>query len=149
MTGKSPLTASEAQRAGLMVLAGSARSGGEADPRPYRAADAGWLDARADHRGVWRARRHGSAWRSDFMSGGVEAVKATMAPGAGAGEEARRLCVWRCHCVENLSPTGATGRSPGCAPRDRNPMRAMRISRSQLSKALRKKSSAGGGRGTR
>ena len=61
MTGKSPLTASEAQRAGLMVLAGSR------DSRRWRAdraravtADAGWLDQRADRRGVWRARGRGS-----------------------------------------------------------------------------------------
>ena len=60
MTGKSPLTASEAQRAALMVLAGS-RDRGEADrTRAVLLTLAGWRQ-RADRRGVRRARRHGSA----------------------------------------------------------------------------------------
>ena len=105
---------------------------------------AGWTSARiAEAFGV----REDTVrlWRSDFMSGGVEALKATVAaPGPGG---ARRPCVWRCPCWGSLSLTGATGRSPDCA---RIETRAgVRISRSQLSEALRKKSFAGGGRGTR
>jgi transposase len=80
MTGKSPLTASEAQRAALMVLAGS-RDRAEADrARAVQLTLAGWTSARiAEAFGV----REDTVrlWRSDFMSGGVEALKATVAPG--------------------------------------------------------------------
>ena len=81
MTGKSPKTASETQRAALMVLAGS-RDRGEADRgRAVLLTLAGWTSARiAEASGV----REDTVrlWRSDFMSGGVEALKATVAPGA-------------------------------------------------------------------
>jgi hypothetical protein len=50
-------------------------------------------------------------------------------------------------CWKNLWPTGATGRSLVFAP-EIEAREGVRISRSQLSKALRKKSSVGGGRGT-
>ena len=67
MTGKSPLTASEAQRAALMVLAGS-RDRGEADrARAVLLTLAGWTSARiAEAFGV----REDTVrlWRSDFMS---------------------------------------------------------------------------------
>ena len=80
MTGKSPLMASEAQQGALMVLAGS-RDRGEADrARAVLLTLAGWTSARiAEAFGV----REDTVrlWRSDFMSGGVEALKATVAPG--------------------------------------------------------------------
>src|SRR5271170_6535542 len=79
MTGKSPLTASEAQRAGLMVLAGS-RDRGEADrARAVLLTLSGWTSGRlAEAFGV----REDTVrlWRSDFMSGGVDALKASVAP---------------------------------------------------------------------
>ena len=138
MTGKSPLMASEAQRAALMVLAGS-RDRGEADrARAVLLTLAGWTSARiAEAFGV----REDTVrlWRSDFMSGGVETLKATVAPGPAPGR-ARRLCVWRCPCWGNLSLTGATRTIPRLRA-EIETREGVRISRSQLSKALRKKSS--------
>ena len=118
MTGKSPVAASEAQRAALMVLAGS-RDRGEADRgRAVRLTLAGWISARiAEAFGV----REDTVrlWRSDFMSGGVEALKATVAPGPAPvkSEAALRVAL---PLLGNLSPTGATGRSPDCAPRSKH-----------------------------
>ena len=80
MTGKSPLTASEAQRSALVVLAGS-RDRGEADrARAVLLTLAGWTSPRiAEAFGV----REDTVrlWRSDFMRGDVVALKATVAPG--------------------------------------------------------------------
>ena len=110
MTGKSPLTASEAQRAALMVLAGS-RDRGEADrARGVLLTLAGWTSARiAEAFGV----REDTVrlWRSDFMSGGVEALKATVAPGPVPvkSEAALRVAL---PLLGDLSPTGATGHPP-------------------------------------
>jgi hypothetical protein len=80
MAGKSPLSPTEEQRAALAVLAGS-RDGGEADrARAVLLTLAGWTSPRiAEAFGV----REDTVrlWRSDFMSGGVEALKASVAPG--------------------------------------------------------------------
>ena len=145
MTGKSPLTASEAQRAGLMVLAGS-RDRGEADrARAVLLTLAGWTSARiAEAFGV----REDTVrlWRSDFMSGGVEAVKATVRRARSVKSEAAlRVAL-------PLLGEPVADRRNWTIPRLRAEIETragVRISRSQLSKALRKKSSAGGGRGTR
>ena len=119
MTGKSPLTASEAQRAALMVLAGS-RDRGEADrARAVLLTLACWTSARiAEAFGV----REDTVrlWRSDFMSGGVEAVKATVAPGPAPVKSEAALRV-------ALPLLGGTCRRPAqlddppAARRDRNP----------------------------
>src|SRR5487761_2575712 len=80
MAGKSPVTASEEQRAGLMALAGS-RDRGEADrARAVLLTLSGWTSPRiAEAFGV----REDTVrlWRSDFGKGGVEALKASVAPG--------------------------------------------------------------------
>jgi Helix-turn-helix domain len=80
MAGKSPLTASTEQMQGLEALAAS-RDRGEADP-----ARAVLLTLRG-----WSSRRIAEAfavredtvrlWRSDFMHGGFEALKASIAGG--------------------------------------------------------------------
>jgi FAD dependent oxidoreductase len=59
MAGKSPVVASDEQRAGLLALADSrdSRRGG---PGARGAFDAGRLDQLQDRAGVWRARRYGS-----------------------------------------------------------------------------------------
>ena len=130
MSGRSPLLATEEQRAALTVLAGS-RDRGEADrARAVLLTLAGWTSARiAEAFGV----REDTVrlWRSDFMGAGVEALKASVAPGPAPPVADRRN--WT-------------------IPRLRAEIEAragVRISRSQLSKALRKKSSVGGGRDTR
>jgi hypothetical protein len=80
MTGRSPLSATEAQCAALSVLAGS-RDRGEADrARAVLLTLAGGTSPRiAEAFGV----REDTVrlWRSDFMSGGIEALRATLAPG--------------------------------------------------------------------
>ena len=145
MTGKSPVTATEEQRAALTVLAGS-RDRGEADrARAVLLTLAGWTSPRiAEAFGV----REDTVrlWRSDFMSGGAEVLQATVAPCPAAvkSEAALRVAI-------PLLEAPVADRRNWTIPRLRTEIEAregVRISRSQLSKALRKKSSVGGGRGT-
>src|SRR5229473_1717265 len=80
MAGKSPLKASAEQRLGLEALAAS-RDRGEADrARAVLLTLAGWTSrciaaAFAVREDTVRP------WRSDFMRGGLEALKASIAPG--------------------------------------------------------------------
>jgi transposase len=86
-------------------------------------------------------------WRSDFMRGGVAALKATVAPGPAPVKSEAALRV-----VMPLLEAPVADRPNWTIPRLRAEIEAragVHISRSQLSKALRKKSSAGGGRDTR
>lgn len=146
MTGRSPLSASQAQRAELTVLAGS-RERGEADrARAVLLTLSGWTSGRiAEAFGV----REDTVrlWRSDFMKGGVEALRASVAPGPAPlkSEAALRVAL-------PLLAEPVADRPNWTIPRLRGEIEAregVRISRSQLSKALRKKSFAGGARGTR
>src|SRR5450631_1621637 len=146
MTGKSPLWATEEQRGELRILAGS-RDRGEADGgRAVVLTLAGWTSPRiAEAFGV----REDTVrlWRSDFMHGGVAALKATVAPGPTPVKSEAALRV-----VMPLLEAPVADRPNWTIPRLSAEIEAqagVRISRSQLSKALRKKSSAGGGRGTR
>jgi len=146
MAGRSPLSADEDQRTALTVLAGL-RDRGEADrARAVRLTLAGWTSARiAEAFGV----REDTVrlWRSDFMRGGIEALKATTAPGPAPvkSEAALRVAI-------PLLEGPVANRRNWTIPRLRAEIETregVRISRAQLSKALRRKSSAGGGRGTR
>lgn len=146
MTGRSPLAATETQRADLTSLAGS-RDRGEADrARAVLLTLSGWTSPQiAEAFGV----REDTVrlWRSDFMKGGVEVLKATVAPGPAPvkSEAALRVAL-------PLLAEPVADRPNWTIPRLRNEIAAsegVRISRSQLSKALRKKSFAGGVRGTR
>ena len=86
-------------------------------------------------------------WRSDFMSGGVEALKASVAPGPVPVKSEAALRV-----VMPLLEASVADRPNWTIPRLRAEIEAregVSISRSQLSKALRKKSFVGGVRGTR
>ena len=146
MTGRSLLTATEEQRAALMVLAGS-RDRGEADrARAVLLTLAGWTSGRiAAAFGV----REDTVrlWRSDFMGKGIAALRASMAPGPAPvkSEAALRVAL-------PLLQQPVADRHNWTIPRLRAEIEAregVQISRSQLSKALRKKSSVGDGRGTR
>jgi len=146
MAGISRLAATEEQRATLMVLARS-RDRGEADrARAVLLTLAGWTSPRiAEAFGV----REDTVrlWRSDFLRGGVEALKAGVAPGPAPVKSEAALRV-----VTPLLEEPVADRRNWTIPRLRAEIEAragVRISRSQLSKALRKKTSAGGGRGTR
>jgi transposase len=146
MAGKSPLAATEEQRAGLLVLAGS-RERGEADrARAVLLTLTGWTSPRiAEAFGV----REDTVrlWRSAFMDGGIDALKASVAPGPAPVKSETALRV-----VTPLLGAPVADRRNWTIPRLRAEIEAqegVRISRSQLSKAMRKKSSAGGGPGTR
>jgi len=146
MAGKSPVTASNEQRGALMALAGS-RDRGEADrARAVLLTLAGWTSPKiAEAFGV----REDTVrlWRSDFANGGVEALKASVAPGPAPVKSEAALRV-----VTPLLEEPGADRPNWTIPRLRAEIEAgegVRISRSQLSKALRKKSSAGGAPGTR
>jgi transposase len=146
MSGKSPVVASDEQRARLLALAGS-RDRGEADrARAVLLTLAGWTSPKiAEAFGV----REDTVrlWRSDFAASGVEALKASIAPGPVPVKSVAALRV-----ASPLLEEPVADRRNWTIPRLRAEIEAregVRISRSQLSKALRKKSSAGGGPGTR
>ena len=146
MAGQSPLAATEEQRTALTALAGS-RERGEADrARAVLLTLAGWTSPRiAEAFGV----RDDTVrlWRSDFMRGSVAALKATVAPGPAPVKSEAALRV-----VVPLLEAPVADRPNWTIPRLRAEIQARAgvcISRSQLSNALRKKTSAGGGRATR
>jgi transposase len=146
MSGRSPLSATPAQRAELRALS-SSRDRGEADrARAVLLTLAGWSSPQiAEAFGV----REDTVrfWRSDFMKGGIAALKATVAPGPAPmkSEAALRVAL-------PLLAEPVADRPNWTIPRPCNEVEAregVRISRSQLSKALRKKSIVGGVHGTR
>src|ERR1700729_3212877 len=146
MAGQSPLLATEEQRTVLMALARS-RDRGEADrARAVLLTVAGWTSpGSAEAFGV----REDTVrlWRSDFMRDGVAALKATVAPGPAPVTSEAAL-----GGVPPVLEGPVADRPNWTIPRPRADIEAqagVRISRSQLSKALRKKSSAGGVRDTR
>ena len=146
MAGRSPLLVTEDRPAALLALSCS-RDRGEADrARAVVLTLAGWTSARiAEAFGVREDMVR--LWRSDFMRGGIDVLGASVAPGPPAGEE-------RGSTPRGPAAVGAARGRPAQldTPRLRVEIEAragVRISRSQLSKALRKKSSAGGVRGTR
>jgi transposase len=147
MAGKSPVTVDEVQRQGLLALSHS-RDRGEADrARAIVLTLSGWTSAQiAQAFGV----REDTVrfWRSAFMTGGVEALKKSVAPGPAPVKAERALAV----AEEVLS--GPVADCPNWTlPRlaDEIETRAgVRISCSRLSVVLRKKGiSAGGGPATR
>ncbi|HEY4974951.1 MAG TPA: helix-turn-helix domain-containing protein [Steroidobacteraceae bacterium] len=117
MAGRSPLEATEEQRTALAALAGWS------SPRIAEA-----FGVREDTVRLWR---------SDFMRGDVVALKATVAPGPAAVKSEAALRV-----VIPLLEAPVADRPNWTIPRLRAEIEAragVRISRSQLSKALRKK----------
>src|ERR1700709_2743489 len=146
MSGKSPVSASKDQRAALTALAGS-RDRGEADrARAVLLTLSGWTSPRiAEAFGV----REDTVrlWRGDFARGGVDALKARIAPGPDPVKSTVALRV-----VTPLLEEPVADRKNLATARLRpeiDTREGVHISRSQLSKALRKKSSVGGGPGTR
>jgi transposase len=146
MCGRSAVVANSEQRGSLETLARS-RDRGEADrARAVLLTLAGWTSPQiAQAFGV----RDDTVrlWRSDFMEGGIEALQARTAPGPEPVKSQAALRV-----AAPLLEQPVADRPNWTIPRLRAEIEAregIRISRSQLSKALRKKSSAGGDRGTR
>jgi transposase len=146
MAGKSPVVASAEQRCALVALSQS-RDRGEADrARAILLTLSGWTSLRiAEAFGV----REDTVrlWRSDFMKGGVEALRKSVAPGPAPVKAACALAV----AAEVLS--GPVANRPNWTlPRlaDEIEKRSgVRISLSRLSVVLRKRGiSAGGVRAT-
>jgi transposase len=146
MAGKSPVTAGEEQKAQLEALAAS-RDRGEADrARAILLTLAGWTSARIAE--VFRVREDTVRfWRGDFLRGGVEALKASVYAGPPPVKTEAALRV-----VTPLLEAPVADRPNWTIPRLIAEIKArerITISRSQLSKAMRKKTSGGGGPGTR
>ena len=146
MSGKSPITASPDQRIALSDLAGS-RDRGEADrARAVLLTLSGWTSPRIGE--AFGVREDTvRLWRGDFMRGGVGALKASVAPGPEPAKSEAALRV-----VTPLLEAPVANRPNWTIARLRAEIEkceGVRISRSQLSKALRKKSSVGVAPGTR
>ncbi len=146
MSNKSPVVASNEQRGALASLAGS-RDRGEADrARAVLLTLAGWTSPRiAEAFGV----REDTVrlWRGDFIRDGIDGLKASVAPGPSPVKSEAALRV-----VTPLLEQPVADRVNWTIARLRTEIEAqvgVSISRSQLSKALRKKSSVGAGPGTR
>lgn len=146
MAGRSPVTADEDQRRALAALSAS-RDRGEADrARAVLLTLSGWTSVRiAEAFGV----REDTVrlWRMHFAQGGVEALKARVAPGPAPVKSEAALRV-----VAPLLEAPVADRPNWTLPRliaEIEAKEGVTIGRSQLSKALRKKTSAGGGPGTR
>jgi|SRR5512132_2996933 transposase len=147
MAGKSPVMATDDQRTTLKAMAGGADRGEADRARAILLTLGGWTSARiAEAFGV----REDTVrlWRSDFMGGGVDALKASIAPGPMPVKAAAALRV-----AEPLLSAPVADRTNWTLARLAEEIarrEAVTISRSQLSKVLRKKGvSAGAGRGTR
>jgi transposase len=146
LAGRSPVTVSVEQKAALEKLAAS-KDRGEADrARAILLTLKGWTSARIAE--VFRVREDTVRfWRGAFTRGGVEAVRASMYAGPlpVKTEAALRVCV-------PLLETPVADRPNWTIPRliaEIKRIEHIEIGPSQLSKALRKKTSGGGGPGTR
>jgi transposase len=146
MVGKSPVKASHEQRTALESLAVS-RDRGEADrARAVLLTLKGWTSARiAEAFGV----REDTVrlWRSEYMRGGIEALKASVAPGPEPVKTKAALRV-----LAPLLEAPVANRPNWTIPRlmaEIEKREGIKIGRSQLSKVLRQKgATAGAGRGT-
>jgi len=146
MVGKSPVKASDEQRTALESLAAS-RDRSEADrARAVLLTLNGWTSARiAEAFGV----REDTVrlWRSEYMRGGVEALKTSVAPGPEPVKTKAALRV-----IAPLLEAPVANRPNWTIPRlmaEIEKREGIKIGRSQLSKVLRQKgATAGAGRGT-
>ena len=146
MAGKSPVEASAEQIAALEGLAAS-RDRGEADrARAILLTLKGWTSARIAE--VFCVREDTVRfWRGDFLRGGVEAVRASVYAGPPPVKTEAALRV-----VTPLLEAPVADRRNWTIPRlivEIQRQERVTIGPSQLSKALRKKTSGGGGPGTR
>ena len=146
MAGRSPVKANDGQMAALETLAGS-RDRGEADrARAILLTLKGWTSARIAE--VFCVREDTVRfWRGDFARGGVEAMKASIYAGPPPVKTEAALRV-----VTPLLEAPVADRPNWTIPRLIAEIKAkerITIGRSQLSKALRKLSSGGGGPGPR
>src|SRR5215216_366963 len=142
MAGKSPVAATEEQRRALMALSRS-RDRGEADrARAIVLTLSGWTSGQiAEAFGV----REDTVrfWRSAFITGGIEALKTSIAPGPAPVKAERALAM-----AEEVLSRPVADRPNWTLPRlaDEIERRAgLRISPSRLSVVLRQKGISAGG----
>jgi transposase len=147
MAGKSPVAATDEQKAALKALAGGADRAEADRARAILLTLDNWTSPRiAQAFGV----REDTVrlWRSDFMRGGIDALKASIAPGPAPLKAEAALRV-----AGPLLSQPVADRTNWTLARLADEIAAregVSISRSQLSKVLRKKGgSASDGRGTR
>lgn len=147
MAGKSQVIATDEQRSALTAMSGGADRAEADRARAIVLTLAGWTSPRiAEAFGV----REDTVrlWRSTFMAGGVEALKARVAPGPAPIKAEAALRV-----AELLLAAPVADRPNWTLPRLAKEIKAregVSISNSQLSKVLRKKGAfAGDGRDTR
>jgi transposase len=147
MAGKSPVTATNEQNVALKALAGGADRAEADRARAILLTLDNWTSSRiAQAFGV----REDTVrlWRSDFMRGGIGALKASIAPGPAPLKAEAALRV-----AGPLLSQPVADRTNWTLARLADEIAAregVSISRSQLSKVLRKKGgSASDGRGTR
>jgi transposase len=136
MAGKSPVAATEDQRAALKAMAGGADRAEADRARAILLTLVGWTSARiAEAFGV----REDTVrlWRSDFMRGGVEALKASVAPGPAPVKAQAAVRI----AAPLLSAPVADRRNWTLArlAEEIVSREGVTISRSQLSKVLRQK----------
>src|SRR5437764_14267351 len=142
MSDKSPVTADAEQRSALVALSHS-RDRGEADrARAILLTLSGWTSSQiAETFGV----REDTVrfWRSTFITGGIEALKKSVAPGPAPVKAARALVV-----AEEVLSGPVADRPNWTLPRlaDEIERRAgVRLSIARLSVVLRKKGASAGG----
>ena len=147
MAGKSPVRALDEQRVALKAMAGGTDRAGADRARAILLTLAGWTSARIAE--AFRVRQDTvRLWRSDFMSGGIDALRASVAPGPVPfkAEAAMRV-------AEPLLSAPVADRTNWTLARLAEEIarrEGVTISRSQLSKTPRKKGgSAGAGHGIR
>lgn len=136
MAGKSPVTATEDQRVALKAMASGADRAEADRARAILLTLGGWTSGRiAEAFGV----REDTVrlWRSEFMSGGIDALRASVAPGPVPLKAQAALRV-----AEPLLSAPVADRPNWTLARLAEEIanrESVTISRSQLSKVLRKK----------
>ena len=147
MAGKSPVAADEEQRQGLLALSHSPDRGEADRARAILLTLLGWTSGQiAEAFGVREDTVR--VWRSAFMTGGIEALKKSVAPGPAPVKAECALAV-----AEEVLSGPVADRPNGTLPRlaDEIEKRSgVRISPSRLSVVLRQRGiSAGDGPATR
>jgi len=147
MAGKSPVAATDEQKTALKALASDVDRAEADRARAVLLTLDGWTSGRIGQ--AFGVREDTvRLWRSDFMRGGIDALKASVAPGPAPlkAEAALRI-------AGPLLLQPVADRTNWTLARLANEIAAkegIKISRSQLSKVLRKKGDfASGDRGTR
>ena len=145
MAGKSPVRVSEAQGLGVQLLAQSGDRREADRARAILLTLKGWRSA--DIAEVFGVREDMVRfWRSEFMLGGIDALRAKRAPGA-LPEKAEAVG----RVVTPLLEAPVADRPNWTIPRLIEEVRRVErisVSRSTMSKVLRKKTSGSGGPGT-